>query len=250
MVLSALVHLDPFGVLETDEWGFLWVTEILNSGRRGDERHRMASQVLQLLEYYYRAKGHAEGPLTSARAIIYILSAAPTSIHFNATIPPPLILALSPTHRLQLRRLALEFILESIPHWVLFDDPNTDLEGLLQAVGDPFHLTPEPPLHNGQPANVSHYNPMKIVVALIGSASSDRWRNHLCHPNFVSCEKSALTDAGRATLKQTLDETSHVWPEFLCTPQKVTATARRLEQLQCLETARVVGGWVDPRITS
>ena len=47
-----------------------------------------------------------------------------------------------------------------------------DLEKFLQAVGDPFQFTPDPPLQDGQLADAADYDPMMVVVILIEFALS------------------------------------------------------------------------------
>ena len=51
-VLSALIHLEPFQVMRSGDFGFSWITGILGSGYREDEKYRMASQAVQLLWLY------------------------------------------------------------------------------------------------------------------------------------------------------------------------------------------------------
>ena len=85
---------------------------------------------------------------------------------------------------------------------------------------------------------------MMAAVVLIEFASSDLWRNHLRRSNFASCEEILSTEEGRRTaVRYMFDTATDIWPEFLCTPGKITAAIKRLEELQCLNTAEVVIIW-------
>ena len=48
-ILSSLGHLDPFRVMNSGNLGFMWITQILNSGYPEEERYQMASTVVRLL---------------------------------------------------------------------------------------------------------------------------------------------------------------------------------------------------------
>jgi hypothetical protein len=241
-VLSALVHLNPFQVLGT---GFLWVVDILNSGRPDGERYRIASQVMQLLEHHFRSECWKQldvhptwiSPLAGFLSLYEVL-------HTAHSLKSPRFIAL----RILSTRSALP-VFHGFTSGLLNmgNIQGIDLSRFFQEVGDPFQPTTDPLLHAGQPMTQTHYEPMTIVVALIEFASSDRWRNYLHRPNFISCEGKASTEAGEMDLRRTLDATANGWPQFLCTPQKVTATTRRLEELQCPVTARVVNAWANAR---
>lgn len=242
--ISALVHLDPFGVLGKGEWGFLWITEILNSGHPGDERYRIANQVMRLLERYLHSKD-------------------PESLVVHPDWIPPLARFLSPLYEgfhtedslKSLRFIALR-ILSTRSALTAFHEfssgppttgnvRNINLGRFLQEVGDPFQATPAPLLPDGQPVAGIPHDPWTIVAALIELSSSDLWRNHLQNPNFASCEKAASTEALK--LKETLDAAARAWPEFLRTPQKVTTTTSHLRALQCPNTAQIITTWADAR---
>ena len=82
------------------------------------------------------------------------------------------------------------------------------------------------------------------VVVLIEFASSDLWRNHLRPSNFTSYEETLSTAEGRRTaLISMFDTATHSYPEFLCMPAKVNTALKRLEELQCLNTAEAVILW-------
>jgi len=273
LVLSALVHLDPFQVTGAGKWVFLWITEILNSKYPEDERYRMASQVVQLLGNHFCSMDPehpldvqpawipplldflllcekfytTDSPPYPGSTALYILSNSPGSAHLNTTILPILTSTLSPTHPLQSRSSALKAFHRFIPGWFssqMENIPEKDLDELLQAVGDPFQFTSDPPLDDRQPMDAANYNPMLAVVVLIGFASSDLWRNHLRRSNFTSCEEIVSTEEGlRTAFRSMTDTAAHVLPEFLSNPSKVTAAIRRLEELQCSSTAGVVAAW-------
>ena len=118
------------------------------------------------------------------------------------------------------------------------------LNKLLQAVGDPFHFPPESPEDQDGESEGAGYEPMEAAVLLIEFASSELWRSHLHPSNFASCEDVVSTDEGRRfTLKAMFSTALYGRPEFLCTPTKIVAAIRRLEELGCLNTAQVVIMW-------
>jgi len=118
-----------------------------------------------------------------------------------------------------------------------------DLGGFLQAVGDPFQF-PDHSIPDGQSVGMANYEPMEAAVILIEFTSSDLWRNYLGRSNFSSCEDTLSTEEGKRTaLSHMFDTAIHSWPEFLCTPAKVIATIKRLEELQCPNIAETVLLW-------
>ena len=228
----------------------------------------MATQVMQLLECYFRSEGpeslnvhptwitplvrflslyggfHTEDSLSTARYIILrILSTFPAPPDFNATILPLLILALSPTHPLQLRHPALQFILGSMHQWLITEDvPDTDLNDLLTAVGDPFESTLE--LDDGLSIGATRYDPMMIVATLIGFALSDQWCGHVHSTNFITCEDMVSTEEGNIAFRHALDMTSPAWPVFLLRSKNLDRALARLKGLGCPETAQALDAWV------
>ena len=121
---------------------------------------------------------------------------------------------------------------------------NKDLDKLLRAVGDPFQSTPDLPLQDGKPWDVADDEPMMAAVVLIELASSGLWRDHLDRSNFASCEKIVSTMEGkRMALRCMLNTATHTWSKYLCMPAEIIAVTRRLEELQCLNTAEVVILW-------
>lgn len=263
-LISTLDHLDPFQTTNDREYGFLWLTDILNSGYPGGERREMASGVVRLLGKHFdsRNRGHFSfgwispllgflslceefGPSEGSIAL-RILSYSPPGSDSGAMILPVLTPILLPTHPLRSRGLALSLFRGFMSEWFSSQIGNVlhrDLDKFLQAVGDPFQ-PPHTPLRKLQPADTNDYEPMLITTVLIEFASSDSWRNHLRHSNFTSCEGILSTEEGRRTaLISMFDTATHSWPEFLCTPAKIIAAIQRLEELQCLKTGEAVILW-------
>ena len=275
-LMSTLTHLDPFQVKDTGESGFLWIAEILNSGYSEDERYEMASGVVRLLGKYlysvvpervqyvesawipslidflslcekFYATQSPPSPPYPGFIILRILSDSPIRADLNPTVLPVLASMLLPTHPLQSRSLALEVFCMFTPEQFSSQTenfPEQDISKLLQAVDDPFKFTLEIPVEDGKPVFTAHCKPMKVAVLLIEFASLEVWRNHLLYSNFASCEDIVSTEEGkRDALKWMLDMATHHWFKFLYTPAKIVAAVKRLEELQCLNTAEVVIMW-------
>jgi len=255
-------------------FGFGWITTILNSSYPERVRYRMAGIVVQLLgkeidnhppKYFLQSwisslldflslseKFYTgiDPPHTGFTAFRILLSRRVDTdfgpADFGATLVPVLASTLLPTHPLQSRSLALKALYRFMSCWFskqMETVSNQNLNKLLQAAGDPFEF-PDLPLEYGRPGNATDYKPMMTAIILLEFASSDLWRNHLGLSNFVSFEELMSTNEGRtAALKCMLDATTHTWPTFLRTPAKITAAIRRLEELQCLNTAEVVILW-------
>ena len=267
--LSTLSHLDPFPIADNVEYGFSWIADLLNSRYPDHERYSMASMVMKLLgkhvdsinswqldpswvsalmsflslgEKYYTTGSPSYPGLLALR----ILLSGPGNLDLGARVLPILTSTLIPTHPLKSRSLALGIFHRFMVGWFsphMKSVPNKDLDKLLQAVGDPFQF-PDLPLQDGQPVVTADYKPMKAAVTLIEFASSHLWRNYLRRPNFTSCEELLSTEEGRRTaLSCMFDTTAHSWSEFLCTPAKIIAAIKRLEELQCLNTVEVVILW-------
>jgi len=277
-VLCAAGHLDPFQVTENVELGFSWIAEILNSGYPEDDRYWMASSVVQLLgnhfqqedpvrqlhvvqptevpplldflllcEKFYDTEPYATKPSHPGFIAFYILSTSREYTDFGPTILHVFSLTLLPTHPLQSRILALAAFHMLMPGWFSTQMENAlykNLDSLLQAVGDPFQFPQLPKSGEAGPEWRPDYKPMNSVVVLIEFASSDLWRNHLRHSNFTSCEEALSTEEGRSTAIHCMFDTAYfIWRAFLHTPAKIVAAIRRLEELQCLNTAEVVIMW-------
>jgi len=267
-ILSTLIHLDPLQVMGSGELGFLWISEILNSGYREHERYQMASEVVQLLGRHFfehpepvsrvlptwipsilrflsLCEEFVPSPPSPGFIALRILSTNRGSAHFGPMILSVLTSTLQPAHSLQARGLALNAFLRFTTGWFssqIEKVPSKDLGKLLQAIGDPFQFPDL--LQDGKPVGPAVYKPMMATVVLIEFASSDLWRDHLRRPNFASCEEVVSTREGKRTaLESMFDVARDLWPDFLCTPAKITMAIRRLEELQCLNTVEVVIMW-------
>jgi len=118
-----------------------------------------------------------------------------------------------------------------------------DIGELLQAVGDPFQLTSDPPLQDGNPAGTADYDPMMAVAILIEFASSNRRQKHLHRSNFTSCEDIVSREEGRDALGRSLDLVRDEWLGHSPDPAKITAAVGRLRELQCSNTAEAAIAW-------
>ncbi|KAF9642112.1 hypothetical protein BDM02DRAFT_3124834 [Thelephora ganbajun] len=272
-MLSVLVYLDPFKIVGTRELVISWITEILNSKYPEDERYEMLCGVVQLLgkHFNFHILGDVpnvkpawippllnflslserfyttDDPPYPASTALRILSTSEVYGDFDTTFLPVLASTLLPSHPLQSRNLALKVFYAFIPGWFssqIENVPDKDLNKLVQAVGDPFQFTPGLPLQDGKPVGTVGHESTMAAVVLIEFASSDLWRNHLDRSNFASCEEIVSTEEGRRTaLQSMLWAALNSWQELLCTPTKITTAIRRLEELQCLNTAEVVITW-------
>ena len=267
--LSTLTHLDPFQATGSGELGFLWITEILNSGYPEQWRERMAGEVVKSLGKHFFRKDPMDStdlqpawipPLlgflslgekldtskSSGFLALRILATSPGSADFGPMILPILHSTLLPTHPLQARHLALNIFLEFMPGWFssqMEDIPTMDLERLVQAVGDPFQFPGLPP-QDGKPVDPPNYDPMRATAVLIKFASSDLWRNHLRRSNFTSFEEMVSTWDGKKTaLKCMINMETDTPSEFLRTAAKISTAIRRLEELQCSNAVEVVIMW-------
>jgi len=270
-VLSTVTDLYPFPVMDTREFGFSWIDNVLNSSYPEDEQYRIASRIMGLLgkHFYSTTTEHAfhvqpawmppllgflslcekfyttEHPPYPGFIALRILSSSSMLPKFSETITPVLTPLLLPTHPLQSRSLALK-IFGLMSGWFIRIEnvPGQDLDNLLQAVGDPFQFISGSPLQDEQPAFAIGYEPTRMAVILIVLASLDSWRVHLHHSNFTSCEERVSTEEGKRTaLKWMLDVATLPSLEFLHKPAGIIAATKRLEELQCLNTAEVVIMW-------
>jgi len=259
-VLSASNHLDPMEGTRNELHGFDCLAGISNSGYPDGERYTMANVVIQLLgknpskmlpsscilpllDFLSLSEKlcSAEG-LTALR----ILSTGRRHANSGARIIPVLTSILLPTHLLQSRVFALKIFCGFAPAWFSSQMENIlrrDLGGFLQAVGDPFQF-PDHSIPDGQSVGMANYKPMEAAVILIEFTSSDLWRNYLHRSNFSSCEETLSTEEGKRTaLSHMFDTAIHSWSEFLCTPAKVIAAIKRLEDLQCPNITETVLLW-------
>lgn len=100
------------------------------------------------------------------------------------------------------------------------------------------------PLHCGRPVISADGEAMKATIILIEFVSSSLWQSHLRRSNFTSCEEIMSMEEGtKNALTCMLRVATRRWTELLLTPEKIVAAIRRLEELQCLNTAQVVIMW-------
>jgi hypothetical protein len=266
LVLSLLIHLNPFQTMGSGELGFLWIAGILNSRYQEQGREEMASKVVELLgKHFFHGNpaflihmeptwippllgflslGEKLGATKSTRSIaLRILASSPGPANFGPIILPILHSTLLPTHPLQSRHLALQVFNRFKDGWFssqMENIPSEDLNELVRAVGDPFQF-PDPPLQDGKPMDPRCYNPVMVAHILIGFALSDLWRVHLHRSNFASCEEIVSTWDGKKTFLECMD--SHPFLKRLSTAAKLIMAIRHLEELQCSNTAEVVIMW-------
>jgi len=255
--------------------GFSWIIAILDSGYPEDERYRMASHVVRLLGKQLDS-GHL-GPTSLVKPtwvaplvrflslcerfhimdslppsshpgsiVLRILSTCPGSAHFDVTILPILTWTLLSTHPLQSRGLALKIFHIFGSGWFspkIQTVSDENLEKLLQAVGDPFQLTSDPPIQDGNSTGTADRDSMNATVVLIRFASSDSWRKHLRPSNFTSCEEIVSKEEGRDALKQVLDRVADEWLRVPRDPAKITVAIGRLREFRCLNTIEGVIAW-------
>ena len=269
--LAASIYLNPFRVVGGAEPGILLIASILNSRYPEDDRYRMASEVVRLLGKWFDSSDSdlfpigvihytwipalvdflvlcekfyaTETPPYPGLIVLRILSTSSGSLIFGTTTFPVLTTTLVPAHPLQSRSLALmvfhRFMFMSESFSNVENVLTKNLDKLLRAVGDPFQPVPE-----GRSVDEANYDPMMVTVVLIEFASSDLWCNHLHPSNFTSCEKITSTKEGRrSALKCMFDAATNSRSDLLRTPAKMIAAIRRLEELQCLNTAEVVVLW-------
>ena len=247
------------------------IADILNSHYPEDDRYRVAREVVRLLGRWFDSSDSelfpigvihytwipvlvdflslcekfyaTESPPHSGLIILRILSTSSGSVLFGTTTIPVLTTTLLPAHPLQSRGLALKvfhrfmFMSESFSGVRSVSSKNRDK--LLRAVDDPFRLVLE-----GQSVDEAMDEPMMVTIVLIEFASSDLWRDHLHRSNFTSCEKIMSTEEGRrSALKCMFDVATLSRSDLLRIPAKMVAAIRRLEELQCLNTAELVILW-------
>ena len=87
------------------------------------------------------------------------------------------------------------------------------------------------------------YEPTDAAVLLIEFASSELWQNHLDSSNFTTCEEFLSTEGKRTVVEHMLKSPLPPWLKPLCRATTVVVAIRRLEELQCLNTAEVVIMW-------
>jgi len=271
--LSTLGDLDLPQTANFQEACVLWLRQILDSGYSEDMRYLMASSVVVFFgkqlgspfaERFYHIHSDALRPLLDFLLLserlyptelppypgviaLRILSIETGRGDFDPTILPILAATLQPTHPLQSRRLALKLFQRPDFGWL---SPQAEIFSsierarLLEAIGDPFQFPPDLPPQDGQPNVATSYDPILSVALLIEFAGSDLWRDHLRPLNFASCEEFASTEEGRGLIFQgVLEWGSNAQTEPFSSATKLVSALRRLEELNCWNTAEVVLLW-------
>ena len=252
-----------------------WLRQILNSGYPEDKRYLMATSVvvffgkqlgspdpfaprfdhihsaalrplldfLLLNERFYPREARLRPGVIALR----ILSIVTGRGDFDPAILPVLTSALLQTHPLQSRRLALKLFQRPDFEWF---SPQAEAFStverarLLEAMGDPFQFTPDLPPQEGQPKVTIDYNPMLSVALLTEFAGSDLWRDHVRSLNFASCEEAASTEGGRGLVFRDMFRwLQNVLKKPHDSAAKLVSALRRLEELECWNTAEVMLMW-------
>lgn len=272
-LLSTLGDLDLPQTANFQEACVLWLRQILDSGYSEDMRYSMASSVVVFFgkqlgspsaERFYHIHSDAlrplldflllserlyptEFPLYPAVIALRILSIETGRGDFDPAILPILTATLLPTHPLQSQRLALKLFQRPDFGWFSPQAEafsSVERARLLEAVGDLFQFPPDLPPQDEQPKVTTNYDPVSSVALLIECAGSDLWRDHLCPLNFASCEVVASTEGGRGLILQgMLGWGSNAQSEPLDSATKLVSALRRLEELECWDTAEVVLLW-------
>ena len=272
---STLSDLDIPQVANFQDACISWIQEIIRSPLYPeDERYSMASSAVALLGKRFDPPPSTE-PSSHVRATairplldflllgegsqptgsppypgiiaLQAVTIAAEHKHFDPMVLPVLTCTLLPTHPLQPRILALRLFQQPGFEWCssqaeAFSDMNR--ARLLEAVGDPFHFIPDPPFQSGQPMTTTLYEPMRTAILLIEFATSGLWRNHLRRSNFTSCEEIISTEEGRdLAFKHMIQRETGAGVGSFNSLAKLILAIRRLEEIECWNTAEVVILW-------
>ena len=281
-LLFALGILDLSKVANLQEACALWLRQILDSGYPEGMQYSMASSVvvffgkkldsplserhirvhstalrplsdfLLLSEKLYPAECPLNGPPYPGVMALRMLSIGVGGRHADPMLRPtltPAILqtlasALLPTHPLRSRRLALQLFQGTGTGWFSTQAEafsNAERAELLGAVGDPFRFTPDPPLQDGQPQATTFYEPIGSAALLVEFAGSESWRVHLFPSNFASCEEVLSTEKGRDRFFR--EASGRGTSLRMRSVDKLASALRRLEEMECWNTAEVVVMW-------
>ena len=274
--LYALGHIDLSQVKNLQEACALWLRQIFDSGYPEHARWTMANPVVEMFGKlidslppgnYSHIHFTMLRPLSdflllnekfcsaldepTRRGVIALrmlsigVGALRTDPLLLPTLTPAILQILTSTllstHPLRPRRLALCLFQRTEPGWFSTQaeaSSNAERAKLLEAVGDPFQFSPDPPPEDGKPQASISYKPIRNAALLIEFAGTDLWRDHLCPSNFTSCEEVLSTEEGRGGLFQ---ETLR-WGlnHRMRHNNKLAPALRRLGEMECWNTAEVV----------
>lgn len=270
---STLGDIDIPQVANFQEVCITWIREIISSTYPEDERYSMASSAVVLLGKWFGPQSPAE-PSPRPTAILSLLDflrlserARPTGSppypevialqaifttaeeeYLDQAVLPVLVSTLLPTNPLQSRTWALRLFQQPGFGWCesrtgVFS--NMDRARLLDAIGDPFQFIPDLPPQDERSTARASYDPMQTAIILIEFASSKLWRDHLHSSNFTSCEKIISMEEGRDhAFKCMIQRRAGVRTGPLNSLGKLLLAVRRLEELECWNTADMVILWV------
>jgi len=279
LILSALGHLDLLQVEDLREKYISWIGVIFGSEHYSErDKYLLARDVMLLLTprrgidlrppeslpkvqptelpsllnfllFSERYKTENDPPYPDAIALrLLSLNYNTGREDFSPLLIPVLTSTLSTTRPLLSRIFALKLFQEHGREWLSpqmgkFSD--VDRSKLLEALGDPFDFSEDPPSDAEHLPKVQvTYEPMDTAILLIGFASSNLWSDHLCRLNFSSCEAIFSTGGGRhLAFNCMLEKQTYFGGEFLDTPTKAATAIKRLGDLQCPNTAQVVQEW-------
>ena len=212
-----------------------------------------ATAIRPLLDFLQLNERHPPEHPPPYPGIIALQAVLATAEHeyFDPAVLPVLTCTLPSTHPPQLRTLALRFFQQPGFDWCsssaeVFSD--MDRASLLEAVGDPFQFTQDPSYWDTESSTTAPYEPMQTVALLIEFASSNLWQDHLLSSNFASCEEVISAEEGRALAFRCMTERSFIRTRLLNSVSRLLLAIRRLQELECWDTAGVVVEWTWTKI--
>jgi len=271
---STLSDLGVPQVVNFQEVCISWIHEIVNSTYPEDERYSMANSAVSLLGRWFdppsstgsspRVRATAIRPLLDFLRLserlgpigsppypgIIVLQAVLTTAedeYFDPEVLPVLTFMLPPTNPLRSRALGLRLFQQPGFEWRSLQAEAfscIDRARFLDAIGDPFQFTPDPPPQDEQSTTATSYDPMWIAILLVEFASSDLWRSHLRPSNFASCENIISTEGGRDNAFRCMIQRGvSVRTGPLNSLGKLGLAIRRLEELECWNIADAMILW-------
>ena len=210
-----------------------------------DRSWNVLTTVRSLLDFLLSNESppHAESPPYPEVITLQVGLVAARYGYLDSAILPVLARTLLPTHPLRSRTLALRLFQQPGFEWYS-SHSGVDHTVLLDAVGDPFQFIPDLLPQDGQTTAITPYDPMWTTILLIELASSDIWRNNLRRSNFTSCEEMTSTEEGRDhAFRCMIQRGGGVRTGPLNSLGKLVLAIKRLEELECWNTADVIILW-------